>query len=366
MGNELFLQTMRDPLGVPFYPIVFQGLSVMTFALHIIFVNLVVGGTIVAIWGHFSQHEWMRKLSRSLARITTINISIAIVLGVAPLLFVQVVYDPLWYSSNVISAWWTMVFLAVLIIGALSMYVFYLRRKGGQQCAGLFGLITICCLLVAATIIHALSMQALHPELWQGWIFGGTDMDTSGWGLHAIEIGRLFHFLAPALVNTGIFLMLYAWYFEKRDDVDMMELQLVANLGRKLAFYAALVTALVGLWWLLFLPESLSFMTDPTIHSGILLSLILIAVLYRAGRAPSQYALLCGLFSFLTVFIMTISRESLRMAYLKPFSYSIYDYPQTTDWGSTILFLATFLAGVGVVVYLVRIAFNAGRGEYAA
>lgn len=366
MEAGLLLQNMRDPLGVPFYPLVFQGLGVVTFALHIVFVNLVVGGTLVAIWGHFSRHAWLNQLSRSLAKATTINISVAIVLGVAPLLFVQVIYDPLWYSSNLIGAWWTMIFLAVLIVGALSMYVFYLRGRQGERRSGLFGVVTILCLLVAAVVIHGLSMQALSPAQWRGWVFNGWAMNTGGWGLHSVELGRLLHLLLPGLLNTGVFLMLYAWYVGKRADADQDAAGRVALLGLNLARYATLAAILAGLWWLFSLPAGFRFMTDHSLLTGLFLSLLLIAVLVRAGRAPAEYAPLTAVVSLLTVVVMSVTRESLRMTYLKPFSYSVYDYPLSLDWGSTALFLVTFLIGIAVVGYLLRIAYLAGLGKTTA
>ena len=58
MDTNLMIQTLQDPLGVPFYPVVFQGLGILTFALHIFFVNLVLGGALIALF--FSLTEWIR------------------------------------------------------------------------------------------------------------------------------------------------------------------------------------------------------------------------------------------------------------------------------------------------------------------
>ena len=44
------LQALRDPTGVPFYPIVFQVLMVLTFSMHIVMVNLALGSAAVALW----------------------------------------------------------------------------------------------------------------------------------------------------------------------------------------------------------------------------------------------------------------------------------------------------------------------------
>ena len=364
MDTNNMIQTLQDPLGVPFYPMVFQGLSILTFALHIFFVNLVLGGALIAAWGYFSSDQRWQKLSRMLAKMTTINISIAIVLGVAPLLFVQVIYDPFWYTSNLLSAWWTMLFLAALITGALAMYVFYLKRKTGKQRAGVFGLLAVACILFAALIIHVLSMQALHPEQWLGWYVSGLKMNTAGWGLNSLQISRLLHFLVPALLNTGIFLMLYAWYFKPREDLDQAYLAWAAKLGLSLARYAVIATALIGIWWLIGLPAEFHFMTEHSLIAGYVLAILLIALLFKAQQDPSGYAPSAAVLSLVTLLVMSVSREALRLSYLKPFGYSIYDYPTTVDWGSTSLFLATFVLGIAVVAYLLRIAFKAGRGEY--
>jgi hypothetical protein len=365
MDTQIMLQSLRDPMGVPFYPLVFQGLGVLTFALHIFFVNLVVGGALVALWGHYSRQERWRKLSRSLAKATTINLSIAIVLGVAPLLFVQVIYDPLWYTSNLLSAWWAIGFLALLIIGALATYAFYLKRKQVLEKAGGYGLLAAVCFFIAAGIIHALSMQSLHPEQWLGWIIDGATVDTGGSGLHSFQVSRILHFLVPSLLNTGLFLMLYAWYFKPRKDLDDADLEQIGRLGLSLARYAVIATIVIGIWWLMELPSELNFMTDHSLLAGILLAVILTVILIVAGKDPGKYALPAVGLSVLTLLVMSISRESLRMSYLKPFGYSVYKYPMDIDWGSTLLFLVTFVLGLLVLGYLLRIAYKAGRGDFA-
>lgn len=364
MDTNLMLQTLRDPMGVPFYPIVFQGLGILTFALHIFFVNLVFGGAALAAWGHFRADERWQVLSRMLAKATTINISIAIVLGVAPLLFVQVIYDPFWYTSNLLSAWWAIIFLAVLILGALSMYVFYLKRKGGTRRAGGFGLLAAACIPCAALIIHVLSMQTLYPDQWLGWYVSGLQMNTGGWGFHTLQVSRLLHFLVPAFLNTGIFLMLYAWYFKPRQDLDQAYLTWAAHLGLCLARYAAIATALVGIWWLVGVPAEFRFLTDHSLIAGYVLTVLLIILLFKAQQDPFGYAPIAAVLSLLTILIMSVARESLRMSYLEPFGYAVRDYPLTVDWGSTMLFVVTFVGGIGVIAWLLAIAFKAGRGEF--
>lgn len=137
-----FLNSMRDVAGVPFYPVVFQILMVLTFALHIIFVNLVIGGTALAIWGRLKGSDYSLRLSKAFARANTIFTSLAIVLGVAPLLFVQVIYDPFWYTAGNLSAWWTLLFLVTIAAAFSFAYLFYLGKgkNGGSLFWAIFEL----------------------------------------------------------------------------------------------------------------------------------------------------------------------------------------------------------------------------------
>ena len=55
MDMSLVLNSLRDPAGVPFYPLVFQALYILTWALHIAFVLLTLGGMVVSIVGHMKK-----------------------------------------------------------------------------------------------------------------------------------------------------------------------------------------------------------------------------------------------------------------------------------------------------------------------
>jgi hypothetical protein len=70
--------------------------------------------------------------------------------------------------------------------------------------------------------------------------------------------------------------------------------------------------------------------------------------------------------SFVAILGMSISREVLRMVYVGAFNYSIYDYPLNVDWGSTVLFLGTFVMGLVVMAYPLVLVFKLGRGELSA
>jgi len=368
METNTMLKALQDPMGIPFYPVVFQVLMVLTFALHIMFVNFTLGTSFLSVYGYLKGGENWGRLSRSLAKAAPINISMAMLLGVAPLLFVQVVYDPFWYVSNMLSAAWVIGFIFIMMLGYSLTYVFYLKRDSSGGGLAIFGIIAFALFLLSGIIMHALGYQLLHPEKWLGWYVSGNSVDTSGTSLHAFQLPRFLHFIIPSFAMTGIFLMLYAWYFKNRTDIDKGYLDWVSRTGAKMAFTFTALQAVIGFWWLFSLPGEFNFFTNPFFLIGAALGIVLLFFLYNAQKDPVKYAVPGILGAFLTIFGMSYARESLRMKYLGRFDYSIFNYKLNIDWGSTALFLSTFVMGLVIIGYLLSVAFKSGRvtGEYAA
>ena len=133
--NDMMLMALTDPAGAPAHPLIFLVLGVVTFALHLTAVNVMLGTLGLAAWGAFSKNPYWQRLAGALGTTAKVAVSVAIVLGVAPLLFVQVIYDPFWYTSNVISAWWLLGFLAILTVAYLALYRFYGLNPEGRRLA---------------------------------------------------------------------------------------------------------------------------------------------------------------------------------------------------------------------------------------
>jgi hypothetical protein len=369
MDIGTMIKTLQDPMGIPFYPILFQILMVLTFAVHIMFVNFTLGLSFLSAYGFVRGNGYWAGLSRSLSKATTPNASLAILFGIAPLLFMQVVYDPFWYASNMLSAAWALGFVVILMLGYGLTYVFYLKRwpaRGGGFAA--IGALAFVLFLLAGSIMHVLGYQLLQPEKWLQWYVEGNGVDASGTSLHAFQLPRFLHFMVPSFAMAGLFLMLYAWYFKDRPDMSREYLAWVAGTGAGIAFLFTMLQALVGVWWLFSLPPEFRFFTDPFFLVAAGMGVLLLFFLYRARKDPFRYAVRVGVWAFLTIFAMSSAREVLRMKYVGRFGYSIFDHKVNLDLGSTALFLCTFIAGMCIVSYPVYVAYASGRtaGQYAA
>jgi hypothetical protein len=363
------LKALRDPMGVPFFPVVFQLLMVLTFALHIMFVNFVLGTSFLSVYGHLRSDERWKRLSGSMAKAVTVNVSMAMLLGVAPLLFIQVVYDPFWYASNGLSAAWVMGFIGIMMLAYGFAYVAYLGRESGKgPSVAAFGIASFVLFLLAGAIMHVLGYQLLQPEKWLAWYAKGNVVDTSGTSLHDFQLPRFLHFIVPSFAMTGIFLMLYSWYFKDRKDMDKGYLDWVGKVGARMAFAFTAIQAAVGFWWLFAIPGEFRFFANPFLVAGAALGVVLLVFLHFARKDPPRFAVLSGVLAFLAIFAMSYAREALRMRYVGRFAYSIFDYKLNVDYGSTALFLATFAMGLVIATYLLSVAFRSGRvaGPYEA
>jgi hypothetical protein len=362
MDTTALIKALQDPMGVPFFPVVFRLLMVLTFALHILCVNVTVGAAALSVYGRLAEGEPWKALARSMSKAATMSVSAAVVLGVAPLLFVQVVYAPFWYASNSLSAAWVIAFIFVMM-GAFGLgYAAYLRGEKAGSAA--FGAVSLALFLLAGFIMHALNYQALQPEKWFGWYARAGGVDASGTALHSVSLPRFLHFIAPAFAVTGVFLMLFAWYFEPRADADRAQLDWTARLGSGLAFWATAAQAAVGFWFLLSLPDELRFMRNPLFLTAAALGLALLGWLGRihfAGGRPQDSAPSAALATTLVVLAMAAAREALRGEYLGRFGYSMASNRVTLDWGSTALFFGTFVPGLVVLGYVLAVAFQSGR-----
>ncbi len=367
MDTGTIVKTLQDPMGIPFFPVVFQVLMVLLFAIHIIFVNFALGTSFLAAYGWLRKGEHWKLLSKSMVRATTANLSMTILLGIAPLLFVQVIYDPFWYASNVLSAAWAIGFVLVLMLAYGLVYVFYLKRDSRGKGFAAIGVAAFALLVLAGTVMHVLGYQLLQPEKWLAWYVKGNVVDASGASLHSFQVPRFLHFIVASFALTGVFLMLYSWYFEKRGDMDREYVQWAGKLGARMAFSFTALQAAIGVWWVLSLPQAFRFFTNPLFLAGAGLGIALLIMLYFAREAPAKYAVGSMSMAVLAVVGMSSAREALRAAYVGQFGYSVFQHRLNLDLGSTALFLSALAIGVVITGYLLTTAYKAGRttGTYA-
>lgn len=350
------LLALRDPAGVPFYPIVFQGLYILTWALHAAFVLLSLGSMGLSIYGIFKQktdNNW-KILTPHLIQTGKISVSILIVLGVAPLLFTQVIYDPNWYVANTLSGMWIFIFIYTLVLGYIMYYWYYYANKKKEGGGKLIGIVSFFILVIAGVLMHNFAVTSIMPNEWMNMYAPNGIVDNSGWTFN-IDTIRLIFMVSLSLPVVGIFLQNYSRFLSTRDDFNKDFLIYTAMLGTKIGIVGLIITAIAFVAWML----QLGYLTHPvsiSIIAGVLILVYMILV--------NKNSYITTIVLVLVALLISTLRELIRFDIMAKLGYSIYDYPVNLEIPSIVMFLLTFLVlgGVGVA-WLITMAWKVGKNQ---
>lgn len=339
-----------NPLPAPYW--VFKLLLVATFFLHILAMNSMLGGAVLALatkWRSRNRDQGNRMfvdISKKLPSLLPATIT----LGIAPLLFLQVLYGQFFYTSSVIVAWpWFL----VLVFLTLAYYGFYYASfRSGQnpekaRTVMLFSVILV--FLIGFIYSNNLTLSQT-PSRWAKKYFA----DPSGWNLNWSEptlIPRFLHFVVAAVAVGGLLLVFLAFAKWKQDGEYARSL---FQFGGKAFMFATMAQFLVGIWFLASLPRDLRmlFLGD----SGLAAILLVVgvaggiaAIFLMANALWKENVRLAAYYvpatTGVVILSMSVMRDMLRDACLKPY-YHPGQFVVKTQWSVLPLFLLIFIAGV--------------------
>ena len=96
-------------------------LHIVTLTLHFVAMNFMVGGVIVILIGRF-KNRWRDRTVQQFVRLFPTAMAATITFGVAPLLFIQLVYPRQIYSASIVSGWFWLMIVAVAVIAYYFLY----------------------------------------------------------------------------------------------------------------------------------------------------------------------------------------------------------------------------------------------------
>ena len=367
--DAAMLYALRDPAGVPAHPVIFLVLGVLTWALHIAAVQVMLGASALTIFGALSRDAHWRRLAAAMLSTAKVAVSVAIVLGVAPLLFVQVIYDPFWYTSNVLSARWVIGFIIILIAAYLALYTFYARNPdlASQPARSTWHLmLSLGLMLLVGWIMHVLSYQMLLPEEWMGWYAPNGQIDPSGSTLHGYSVTRFAFFILLSVAVIAAWLFAYRRYLMGRADEDAGYLAWLLPLAHKLMLAGGVLAVASGALWLATLPDKMAWFATSAWVWASAVALLATAFFPRLlGNKLDQGVWGYAPFALGAVALIVVgaAREALRFVTLMSVhGYNALDYKINLDWYSTVLFFVTFAVLGGVVLaYLLTVAWQSGQ-----
>ncbi len=312
------------PLPLPAPEWFLVALLIISFLVHIVFVNLMVGGTLLTF---FAQVKGLRDkdydiLAHEIAKTITVNKSMAVVMGVAPLLIINTLYTVYFYSANALTGLFWIAIVPLVVFAFLLTYPHKYLWEKLQNNKGLhIAMIAAASgifLFVPLIFLTNINLM-IYPEKW-----GTVSGFFSAMFLPNV-FPRYFHFIFASLTATGLFL----FYFFGRPSFKFEEK--FATLTRfdvrkrmySLAFMATLLQFIVGPVILLTLPsKAISWTLIQVISPGILLGLYALYLLWHGLNAKeneigSNFSKIVTSLS-LVVVLMVIGRHIIRENALGP------------------------------------------------
>ncbi len=368
-----------DRFGLPAPPWVFLLLMGITLGLHFLCMNATLAGAAVAVALDVlnlagGQHH---RSVRTLYGAMPVLLSLTITTGVAPLLFVQVLYGPLFYPATILMGWTWLALVPVLIVGFyLLKVVAYRLSNAALGLAGRWdtrpaprlalGILVLACFVAAAWILTQSHMLAAQPEHWP---HDGQWKQTRLIVTPALSLPRFGHNLGGALAVGGVVIAAMGWWRRWRGLDDAHDSRRLIRTGLTASLLAMIAAVVLGPLMLAGLPGAVRGpLLRPGLLSGlwwlglaaVLGQLVLLAVCLRFPDRPGPFVALCAAV-LVGLSGMIAAREQVRLAFLgRPeIGFGLDLWPVRPQVSSLAAFVLGFVLMLGVCAWLVRTAMTA-------
>jgi len=319
--------------------------------LHFMAMNIMLGSGFIAFAAPYFRDDIL-PMNRAIAKTLPISLAFTINLGVAPLLFVQVLYGQFLYTSSILMGVFWLSIVGMLILSYYAVYIYTLNNDKLGLGRLTISLAVLLLLGIGFLFCNNLSIMQM-PEIWVNYF-----NDRSGWMLNLGDpalVPRYLHFVASAVAIGGLAIALYFDFQKRRGDTSAD--QWIRH-GCNWFTYATIINFGIGFWFLGVLPES-TFIQATFLHKIFFILIVgSVFTIVMAVAYAQQYRLIhATAWATATVFLMTLARDVLRLASLKwSFSccekpyFSLGDLPLVPQYSPFIVFLVVFVL-VGKLIW---------------
>jgi hypothetical protein len=281
-----------------------------------------------------------------------------ITLGVAPLLFLQVIYGYFFYSASIVSAWnWFLIVPVVIIVYYLLYLISMKRSLSVSGKLKLLVLVLIGFIYISYTLTM-ISDLAEKPDLWAGLY----QSSPAGFSLNPSfgeTVFRWLHTLSGALVVAGLFMQLLPLHHKGlKGNRDLL------RLGSRTFLHGVILATLFGLIYLFTWNSEIirAFLGSPGLHAivgAVVLNIIALILNFRAVKSERPHLKIwtAAVLVFAGVFCMVIARHSLRLIYLEG-RFDQANLTVASQWSIFAVFAILFVAGLVTIFWMLRKSFG--------
>lgn len=332
---------------------ILQFLLLLTFPVHLLFMNSVLGGSALALYSHWRGGAPGERLAHELAKVLPLLIALTINFGVAPLLFIQVLYGQFIYVSSILMGVFWLAVIPVLLIAYYTAYLYDFRFASmGRRGVWLIGLCLLLVLGIAFIYTNNMTLM-LRPQEWSAYFknSGGTLLnlqDPTFWP-------RYLHFILGGIA-VGALLTAFWSRRWRREDPELS--YYTQKLGLRVFVGLTLIQVVTGGLFLVQLPHHvmLEFMGGNVAATIVLLVSIALAVAVLVTAIQRRLGLTVGLTVLLLV-VMTWVRSWVRSFHLDTY-FTLDQLTLTPEYSPLVLFAVTLVIGLALIGWMLRAARN--------
>lgn len=264
--NSLFEIMLSRPLPDAW----FRGLLFASFTLHMVFVLLTVGTAVLSVY-YFIDARWAGKpeelcMDKRILKTFMVHKSLAMVLGVAPLLLIQIgVTFPFFTGVNLLAPLW-MLLIVFLILAFLSFDALGYKKCVHPYLHLVFGIIALLLLLAVPAVFVGILVVAENPEKWLTIINSGYKLRGS---LALQWLFRYLHILGAAVIFGAAF----HYFFSAKDEIEKSSLLkwIVAGILFQIILGITLYSSLL---------EKSDFIINASLFIGAVCAMLLLWIIY--------------------------------------------------------------------------------------
>lgn len=319
-------------------------LHLVTLTLHFFAMNFLLGGLLVVVTGKI-EDRWSNPIIRKFVTLFPSVMAATITLGVAPLLFLQLVYPKQVYSAAIASGWFWMMIVGAAMIAYYLFYSASFRAEVPVRKPLYLGVALVALVYISLTYSAVFSMAedpaliaSAYASEQRGLVF---NPDVGSW------IVRWGHMLLGAMAVGGFFVGLVG-----KDD------ERIFSIGKAVYLWGAVSAALFGIFYLFSLGDALiGLMRSNGIwYLSVAIALAVAAVAFFLKRS----FVFSGLALFLSMFGMVATRHELRLVRLGEALTIPAVRPQ---WDVFAIFLVCFVIAIALVAWMLRALIRSAEME---
>ena len=345
-----------DMLGLPAPAWLVQSLTVLTLALHWAFLSMTAGGAATYIFMPRRPADAPGGRKTGIAAFLPFSLTMAMTMGIAPLLFVQVLYGNFFYTANILMGYVWLGLLVLLIVSFYLLYYGWYRLKHGRS-APVAGVLVLLLMAGSAVILSANATLMQNPGDWQGFRAMSGVVPYLG---DATFLPR-WSFAIFALISGGglfvaIFMSIWARLYREPAGAEIRNALAFAGVG--------LIGVLAcGLWGCLSLAQSTreAILSGPESifpHAAAVAFAASFGLAIIARRSPSLRNLILPCVTFFVGLLSTAAvRDTMRRIALAE-HLDLTAIPVYSQWGSFALFAVLLVLGLGLIMYMAKLAFT--------